>query len=166
MGGARATSPRLRASGRPRHGITPSVACANSLAPSISAPAPGLGIEAAEQVGPGVIAPHGGARAARAIGEAADPPHRDAGALRGARGRGCERPRRAIATSPSGPPAGDADIDGVAVDRSRVRTSSPQDSSVFAVCRLVAQRSPVRSGGQSSGSRVRMAPRRNCLRGR
>ncbi len=40
MGGVRAMSPRLRASGRPRHGITPSVAWENSLAPSISAPAP------------------------------------------------------------------------------------------------------------------------------
>ena len=32
-------SPRLRASGRPRQGIKPSVACANSRAPSTSAPA-------------------------------------------------------------------------------------------------------------------------------
>ena len=39
-GGVRATSPRLSASGRPRHGITPSVAWENSRAPSISAPAP------------------------------------------------------------------------------------------------------------------------------
>src|SRR5262249_13093751 len=40
IGGVRATSPRLSASGRPRHGITPSVAWENSRAPSMSAPAP------------------------------------------------------------------------------------------------------------------------------
>ena len=39
-GGVRATSPRLSAAGRPRHGINPSDEWANSRAPSISASAP------------------------------------------------------------------------------------------------------------------------------
>jgi hypothetical protein len=39
-GGVRATRPRFNGSGRPRQGINPSGAFANSLAPSINAPAP------------------------------------------------------------------------------------------------------------------------------
>ncbi len=42
-GGVRATRPRFRASGRPRHGISPSGAPAKSFAPSISASAPAKG---------------------------------------------------------------------------------------------------------------------------
>ena len=73
-------------------------------------------VEAAEHIGPGAVAAHGGAGAARAVGEAADRPHVDFGAGGGLRGRGGEHragARLAVGLAAvSRPPAGDADIDG------------------------------------------------------
>ena len=62
MGGTRAISPRFRISGRPRQGIRPSLARANSLrAFDQRVGVPRL-IEPAEHVSPGAVAPDGGAQ--------------------------------------------------------------------------------------------------------
>ena len=69
--GCAATRPRLRQSGRPRHGIRPSVEVAKSFAPVIEVGAAVDG-QVAEDIAPAAVAQDRGAQAALAVAEAFD----------------------------------------------------------------------------------------------
>ena len=115
----RATRPRFKLSGRPRHGSRPSVEVANRRAPSTRSAAAVDG-EIAEDVAPGAGFDEPGRQPALAIAEAFDPGDGDAViGRRYAGGRGEQRAGAGLGVGTAGVATGAAHEDGDAarIDR-------------------------------------------------